>query len=362
MGSRRSRRATASRRYRHRRWTCWGVAAVVLAEIVTAITVAPPPAQGAVSPSAGPVPPARTDAAMAYDPAMHEVLMFGGYGRSFTDLGDTWAWNGHRWTQLHPKTSPSARQGAEMAYDPADREMVLFGGSTSGGDATGTWLWRDGDWHRARPTTSPPEGVEGGVVYDGTIGAVVQYGGFGNDQWDSATPSQFWIWDGRNWAVDPQQEGPGRRADFAMTYAASTGMVLLFGGWTAYGGHSSTDSPGWDFDGASWAPLPTTGGPGPLYAPAAAYDVDAGSVVLFGGTGRSDMTSGATWTWVSGVWTQERATGPSARFGSQMAYDPATGQVMLFGGRRRHTLFLSDTWTWNGSHWYLVARGHRPLR
>jgi hypothetical protein len=58
---------------------------------------------------------------------------------SVTDLNDTCNWTGHTWSQLSPSTSPAARNGAAMAFDPATGQVVLFGGfngTTSLGD---TW-------------------------------------------------------------------------------------------------------------------------------------------------------------------------------------------------------------------------------
>src|SRR5690348_16761812 len=50
-------------------------------------------------------PPARYSAAMTYDAATGNVVLFG--GKSQGELGDTWVWNSSTWTQQHPATSPS---------------------------------------------------------------------------------------------------------------------------------------------------------------------------------------------------------------------------------------------------------------
>ena len=83
--------------------------------------------EGAGSAPSGGQPPARTDAAMAYDAADGTVVMFGGEGRSGS-LGDTWTWNGSAWTQAHPATSPPALTGAQMTYDPVSHDVLLVGG------------------------------------------------------------------------------------------------------------------------------------------------------------------------------------------------------------------------------------------
>ena len=44
---------------------------------------------------------------------------------------DTWTYNGVTWTKQSPSTSPPARSNAAMAYDPASGNVVLFGGANS---------------------------------------------------------------------------------------------------------------------------------------------------------------------------------------------------------------------------------------
>jgi Galactose oxidase, central domain len=82
--------------------------------------------QGAGSAGAAGQPPARTNAAMAFDAADGTVVLFGGEGKSGS-LRDTWSWNGSGWTQAHPSTSPPALSGAQMTFDPVSHDLVLVG-------------------------------------------------------------------------------------------------------------------------------------------------------------------------------------------------------------------------------------------
>ncbi len=73
-------------------------------------------------------PGARTDAAMAFDPAINKMVLFGGYGGKYPNFGllsDTWTYDGTTWTQQSPATSPPAQNGT-MVYDPALGKIVLF--------------------------------------------------------------------------------------------------------------------------------------------------------------------------------------------------------------------------------------------
>ena len=69
----------------------------------------------------------RNSHAMAYDAARGRVVLFSGL--SAQRLADTWEWDGGRWSQMKPATSPPFRSGHAMAYDPVRRRVVLFGGS-----------------------------------------------------------------------------------------------------------------------------------------------------------------------------------------------------------------------------------------
>ena len=51
------------------------------------------------------------------------------------------------WTELAPTTSPSVRSGAAMAFDAARGQVVLFGGyDPSVGDVNETWVWNGATW------------------------------------------------------------------------------------------------------------------------------------------------------------------------------------------------------------------------
>ena len=77
---------------------------------------------------------------MAYDPAIGQLVLFGGTGANGTVLNDTWTYNGTTWTQLSPLTSPPARSDSSMAYDPAIRPA-------------GPLRWDE--CHRRLPLTTP---------------------------------------------------------------------------------------------------------------------------------------------------------------------------------------------------------------
>ena len=85
-----------------------------------------------LSPSSSPS--ARTGASFAYYGACGYDVLFGGEATvGGKILADTWKFHAGSWTQLSPTERPTARYGAAMDYDQADGELVLFGGTAYNG-------------------------------------------------------------------------------------------------------------------------------------------------------------------------------------------------------------------------------------
>src|SRR5712691_1002940 len=121
-----------------------------------------------------PAPFGRVWNSWAYDPAQHDVVLFGGStdnaaGSPGVALGTTWTWDRH-WREHHPARSPSARTGAAMAYDAATGQLLLFGGSTRPGTQGGylgdTWTWNGTTWTRLHPAAAPSARHNADLVYD----------------------------------------------------------------------------------------------------------------------------------------------------------------------------------------------------
>jgi len=111
---------------------------------------------GGSSAGSGANPSGRMSAAMAYDAARGEVVMFGGHGASGV-LGDTWTWDGSGWTQQHPAESPLPREQAAMAFDPVGGRVILFGGTAPSQAAPldDTWSWDGSNWRQEHPAHRP---------------------------------------------------------------------------------------------------------------------------------------------------------------------------------------------------------------
>jgi parallel beta-helix repeat protein len=178
------------------------------------------------------------------------------------------------------------------------------------------------------------------MAYDASTGNVVLFGGFG-----SGYLNDTWTWNGTTWTHQSPPASPPSRDLAAMAYDASTGNVVLFGGLSTTGNLNDT----WTWNGTTWTEhLPATR-PSARYGASMAYDASTGTLVLFGGYASGDLND--TWTWNGTTWTlQSPSASPTARQNASMAYDASNGTVVLFGGSPGSAA-LNDTWTWNGTTW-----------
>jgi len=154
----------------------------------------PPPCPSPV-PASVAAPPPRIGAALAYDGVSGSLLLFSGVRGDGTSqacatwvFDDTWTWDGHRWTQLHP-ASPPGRSFGSLTFDESTRQTVLFGGGAANSDParTDTWTWDGTTWTERRPPISPPRQEQASVAYDVARQSVVLLGAFGSS-------SQTWTW------------------------------------------------------------------------------------------------------------------------------------------------------------------------
>ena len=66
---------------------------------------------------------------MTYDPRHAAVVLFGG-ARPGGVLGDTWSWDGERWTQRFAdlEQGPRPRVWGALGYERRSKRVVLLGG------------------------------------------------------------------------------------------------------------------------------------------------------------------------------------------------------------------------------------------
>lgn len=177
-------------------------------------------------------PPPRQYGALAYDGARRRLVLFGGVGDDGAARGDTWEWDGLRWSTADG-ASPGARSGHAMAFEPSRGRVILFGGERHGvgSDARevldDTWEFVGGGtgWRRlsvsaapvARrfaalatgPTTAPTDTARPGLVL------------FGGESASGQPLGDTWIFDGQRGSWE-------KRAEVLCPLAAATPGVLPY--------------------------------------------------------------------------------------------------------------------------------------
>ena len=276
-------------------------------------------------------PSARNYAAIAYDSARGNAILFG--GENYSRLGDTWKWGGTVWEQLSPTASPSVRTDAVIVYDDKRERLVLFGGF-DGGWPTDTWEWDGSTWVQRATMTTAGGRTGHAMAFDIIRGHTVLFGGYTNRYMDDT-----WEWDGTNWAQQFPSVRPPARACPGMVYDAARRRVVLFGG---YNERRLNDT--WEWDGVEWVQRFPPVSPSARTHAALAYDSDRRRVVLFGGGSDTGLTDD-TWEWDGRNWVQRLPpSSPGARYIHAIAYDTTRHSTILFGGTGADGQLRNDTW------------------
>ena len=314
--------------------------------------------------ASGQPPSVRQGAAMTYDAADGYVLLFGGASCPCSDFyqpgpGDTWEFRDGNWTELFPSSSPGPRIDASMAYDAALGTVILFGGVTDDWNSffcsyygvdcywynlDDTWQFSAGQWTQLAPSAAPSPREGAGLVYDSALGALVLYGGCSGAPASCGTwYSDTWEYTDGDWSNITGHSSPPARAYPGLTYDATTGTVLMFGGNASSGPLADT----WELNGTAWKVVAEPSSPTARWGPDLVYDPVGGDVLLFGGAGRTLLLND-TWSWQAGLWTNlssQLVQSPPPRFDGPAIFDPDVGYAMIFGGQGASGE-LNDTWAW----------------
>ncbi len=290
-------------------------------------------------------PPVRGGAGMAFDPITGYVVLFGGINNLTlspnTTYDDTWVFANGNWTQLHI-SGPSARLGEYMAYDPADHYILLFGGGpylTLNGSLyyDDTWEFQNGTWTKLDLSFHPSARGLGGIAWDPIDGYLLMYGGMSSQ---TDIHSDTWTFAHGQWKNLSLSEHPPPLLAPSLAFDPSSANVLLFGG--------ATPSPGvqfgldldqtWSYAHGIWTNL--TGKirgsiPDGRMLGAMAYDPAQGFMVLFGGWNTTaDLIFGDTWIYIDGYWSELylSPTPASSIIGASLISTTPTSGLVLFGG------------------------------
>ncbi len=288
-------------------------------------------------------PAARRGAALSYDAARRQLLLFGGSNAGVAK-NDLWAWGGSRWSPLF-EGGPSPREASALVYDSTRRRVVLFGGERANGASIeplgDTWEWDGAAWALAAndgpgPRRSP------GVCFDSTRSATVLYGGIG-PAGESLTDT--WEWDGLHWTrLAVLGAGDHRHCELQLE-VASRSLRLLCADLSSGVGEGPYAQDVWRWDGSRWDSVGV----------APALHLERHWLTLPGGSDALifDGGDGKTYLRNAGAWSESPAAGPGVRSGFSLALDSDRGRVLLFGGTGASGS-LDDLWEWDGGAWSLV--------
>ncbi|MCC7132135.1 MAG: hypothetical protein IT352_05790 [Gemmatimonadales bacterium] len=147
-----------------------------------------------------PGPGGRAHFALAYDAVRRQVVLFGGMGQGYRVHGDTWAWDGRAWRELS-QTGPPRRSHHRMTFDRQAGVVVLFGGLRTGRPAEplgDTWRWDGTRWTQVDgPGPSPRSGHV--MVHDPVTARTLLYGGGAFDGRVSTGFRDTWSWSRGRW-------------------------------------------------------------------------------------------------------------------------------------------------------------------
>ncbi len=258
-----------------------------------------------ITASAGPSPPGRSWATMAYDPVSEGLVLFGGLlaapnASAALAAQDTWTFQGGRWTPQAPLQSPPGRWAAGMDFDPTLGAVVLFGGfSPSGGFLSDTWAYANGSWAPLFSSVSPPPRWAPALAFDYADQGLLMFGGLGEN---GSVLNDTWLMTGAQWALASSGIAPPAREKAMMSFDPSLDRVVLFGGDVCASpcGPTSTVqylNDTWTFAGGHWQELTGTAGSAPSArcCSSLAYDPYRAALMLTVGAGALGADPVGTW-------------------------------------------------------------------
>ncbi len=280
------------------------------------------------------------------------------------------------WTQLSSYAPPYIREGAAGAFDPQRNETVIFGGFTPNG-GTGvdgdTWTFDGQRWTQKNPIQSPTPRLQASAVYDMARHQIVLFGGTGLD---GSGMNDTWTWDGATWTQQQPAHSPSVRFAAAMAYDPATQRVVLFGGEVVTGGLAQTPlGDTWTWDGSDWTQQIPALSPSPRSEAGFVGGGQGLAPILFGGSVQGNTQLGDAWTWDGSIptWLPVAASGPSARAGLKLVFDASHGVDVMFGGFNAASenncggalisteQWYDDTWIWDGNQWTQLSPTSSPL-
>jgi hypothetical protein len=287
--------------------------------------------------------PFSTDGySVADDPATNQVLVFGGT----RTLTETWVWCAGHWEFRHPRTSPTGREEAATAYDPQLHMVLLFGGIRP--PETGlsdTWGWDGTEWRKLDSGFNGPPPGEAAMAWDPAVNAMVLVSA-------SSSGADTWTWSGTHWidhrARDPYL--PTGVLDLAFDPAAHALMAAGFGNVVGPGVGARVET--WTWDGTAWRQIITSHTPSAYGILGLRWDPVTARLLLFGQG--PTLVPMLRWVWTGTDWERlAPVTRPSIIQGLVTSADTAKLRLVGEVSAPQGAITPIDIWAWTGSAWKL---------
>lgn len=370
-------------------------------------------------------PSPRAQARMVWDTSNEVGVLFGGLGPfdGGTSLqhqsAETWLFNGSRWLQRFPATTPPSRAVHSMVFDSTRNRVVMFGGRVSPTEKKApptflndTWVYQEGDWSRIESAANPPVRQFGAMTYDSARDRVILYGGNVENADETFTATyDTWEFDGLQWtertmpeATNPKVAKPILAYDAArnetimvglndtgtatvmyrydaanhtwnavtpvkmptcvndghMLFRPYRGRLLFLGGVCATGTPLTEEAFEWDNAGNTWV-VTTIGGMDRNATQAVAFDPVRREVVMYGGTAAfgNILFSQTNILQSNGAWRGLGITlRPQPRSQTGFDLDAASNTIWMFGGLNETSQFYhTDLWGYRNGQWFPASSG-----
>lgn len=309
----------------------------------------------------------RSNHSMVWDTQDNQLLIFGGSDEQGDLLNDLWAFSpAHKqWTNLTPAnadasactgSSPAPRKDAALVWDNADQEALLYGGIGSNNSYLGD-LWAyspaQGKWSvLACSGNAPGARGEAGVAWNGS--QMLLLGGLAA----SGPLADFWAYtpgSGGSWSQIAASTPLGARTYPAMSWDSTDKLLYVFGGLAA-NGQPLGDFYAYQPD-SGWSTIEPSNGAAPMARQQALSTWDSKDRVflLMGGWQASNnATYSALWAYspADNAWWQitslhnngSTSVIPS-RMASVMIWDSTDNRAYIYAGAGgENKAAMSDLW------------------
>lgn len=271
--------------------------------------------------------------AVIYDPVRQEVNLFGGGEQTYDpepriDV-QVYAWRDAQWVQISTGRGPSAYSGSISAtYDAARQRLMAI--ETSFLAPPSVWVLDEmGLW--VQLPTYPEVPVDAVMVYDPVSGHVL-----------AETGAEEWVYDGTGWTSSPTSFDT-----VSVAFDPNRGRLILV---------DNTQRTTYERIGTEWQPIADAAMPcregrwsfGPLY-----YNAAAGALDLFS----NDALEICRW---NGSWSSFVPALPSRLTGA--TYDPAARRFVFFNNSHPNDPETPiEIWTLTDDSWHRVDMPGAPV-